>query len=219
MNLRGSESIRGLPRGGWPLLYTAIGVAFVIWFFLFAVPGTPFWGVIAPATFVLGGGALLVYRDTLQGSLREWLGHLALGLLAAGALYLIFALGNQLVRILPFMNGGEGVENVYATKTQASSSLIGALLLFPIGPGEELFWRAWVQRAMMHRFGAWKGFALTTLLYSAVHFSSLNLTLIAAATVAGIFWGILYLKVGHVGPGVVSHALWDAAVFIWFPFV
>ena len=210
---------RGLPRGGWPFLSITIAAAFVIWFFLFAVPGTPFWGVIAPATFVLGGLAVLLYPDTFKASTKQWMVYILLGVAGAVVLYFIFYIGNEVVRVLPFLNGGQEVENVYATKAQAAPNLIGALLLFPIGPGEELFWRAYVQRMLMKRYGAWKGFFITTLLYAAVHFSSLNITLIGAAIVAGIFWGILYIKVGHVGPGVVSHALWDAAVFIWFPFV
>lgn len=208
-----------MPRGGWPLVMAAVAAAFVIWFFLFAVPGTPFWAVIAPATFVLGGSAVLVYPDTFRASGKEWMKYILIGIAGAVVLYFIFAVGNQVVRMIPFLNGGKEVANVYATKAQAAPGLIGSLLLFPIGPGEELFWRAWVQRLMMKKFGAWKGFAFTTILYAAVHFASLNFTLIGAATIAGIFWGIMYIKVGHVGPGVVSHALWDAAVFIWFPFV
>jgi len=213
-----SLSMTGRPRGGWPLLFAALAAAFVVWYFLFAVPGTPFWFVIAPATFVLGGGALLVYRDTLKASGADWGKYFLIGLIGTVVLYFVFAGGNELVRVLPFLNGGEQVENVYATRAQASPRLIGWLLLLIIGPGEELFWRAWVQRTMMNRFGPWKGFLVTTLLYAAVHFPSLNLTLIGAATVAGIFWGLMYMKVGHIGPGLVSHALWDAAVFVWFPF-
>jgi membrane protease YdiL (CAAX protease family) len=39
-----------------------------------------------------------------------------------------------------------------------------------------------------------------------------------AALVAGFAWGILYRffpeKFGAI---IISHALWDVAVFIWFP--
>ena len=42
--------------------------------------------------------------------------------------------------------------------------------------------------------------------------------LIMAAMVAGAVWGfIYYLYPQRLGALIVSHALWDVAVFIWFP--
>ncbi len=217
MNLFKIKQLPGQPRGGLPLLLPAIVSAAVAWFFLFAVPGTPFWPTIAGATLLLGIiGANTAYPDSLRESLRAWAGFILVGVVSAAALYLIFATGNRLAQLLPF--GREQVGLVYGAKSQASEPLIAALLLFAVGPGEELFWRAWVQRALMNRLGPWRGMLLTLALYAGVHLPSLNLTLIAAATVAGTFWGLLYLRMGHVGPGIISHALWDAAVFIWFPF-
>lgn len=205
----------GDPRGGMPLLVFALIVAAIAWFFLFAVPGTPFWVVIASATFVLGGSALIIYPGTLQISLKDWLKLAIIGVIGALFLYFIFWVGNYIVRLLPF--GGDQVANVYATKTQASNGTIAALLLFPIGPGEELFWRAWVQRALMNRFGTWKGFGYATALYTLVHAPSLNLTLLLAALVAGLFWGVMYIHYKNIWPGVVSHAFWDALIFVWAP--
>lgn len=205
------------PRGGLPVLAVALIAAATAWFFLFAVPGVPFWKVISGATLLLGVfGANWAYPDTLAAPVQRWGVYLLLGVLAAAVLYAVFALGHRVALLFPF--GAAQVEGVYATRAQASPGVIGALLLFPIGPGEELFWRAWVQRALMQRFGPWRGFTVTLLLYTAIHLPSLNLTLIAAAAVAGAFWGLLYMVVGHVGPGVISHALWDAAAFVWFPF-
>ena len=43
--------------------------------------------------------------------------------------------------------------------------------------------------------------------------------LIMAAMVCGIFWGGLYwLMPNHLKAIIVSHALWDAAAFVWLPF-
>ena len=42
--------------------------------------------------------------------------------------------------------------------------------------------------------------------------------LLMAALVAGIVWGGLYrLFPQRLGAIIVSHAVWDVAVFIWFP--
>jgi len=207
----------GQPRGGLPLLSGAILAAFVIWYFLFAVAGTPFWVVIAAATFVLGGGTLIVYRDTLNGARRTWTAFAILGVVSAVLLYGIFAIGNEAVRAI-LATGAQQVENVYATKAQAQPMLIGLLLLFIIGPGEELFWRGWVQRSLMAKLGPFRGFVVTTLIYIAIHIPAMNLTLVGASAVAGAFWGWMYLRYNHIGPGLVSHALWDVSVFILFPF-
>lgn len=215
MTSRVGQSIA--PRGGMTALTGAVVLAAIIWFFLFAVPGTPFWVVIAAATFVLGGSTLYVYPDTLRDSGRRWLLHLLRGIAAAAILYVVFYVGNEFVRVL-LPTGGEQVANVYATKAQASPRTIGLLLLLIIGPGEELFWRGWVQRGLMRRLGRGRGFVVATLLYIVIHVPSLNLTLVGAAAVAGIFWGLMYLKYDHIGPGLISHALWDVAVFVLFPF-
>jgi membrane protease YdiL (CAAX protease family) len=42
--------------------------------------------------------------------------------------------------------------------------------------------------------------------------------LIMAAAVAGFIWGLAYrFFPERLGAIIISHALWDCAVFIWFP--
>ncbi len=205
------------PHGGLPLLIITLLIAAVVWFFLFAVPGTPFWVVISAATFTLGATAVVAYPDTFSGDAKSWLMFTVYGIISAAVLYLIFYVGNIIVSYLPF--GPDQVEAVYGTKSQAEGKTILGLLLFPVGPGEELFWRSLVQRHLMQKLGTWKGFGLSLLLYAGVHIPSMNLTLLAAATIAGAVWGLMYIYFKHVGPGIISHAAWDAAIFILFPLV
>jgi hypothetical protein len=62
-------------------------------------------------------------------------------------------------------------------------------------------------------------FVLTTACYTAVHLPSGNFMLIMAAMVCGIVWGGLYWLMPNRLPAIIiSHALWDAAAFVWFPF-
>jgi hypothetical protein len=47
----------------------------------------------------------------------------------------------------------------------------------------------------------------------------MNFMLIMAAFTCGVCWGLLYrLFPQHFPAIVLSHALWDAAAFVWFPF-
>jgi membrane protease YdiL (CAAX protease family) len=91
-------------------------------------------------------------------------------------------------------------------------------MLFIIGPAEEIFWRAYLQKNLSSRWNPNIGFVVTTILYSIVHLSKFNFMLIMAAMVAGFVCGLAYrLFPEKLGAIILSHALWDCAVFIWFP--
>lgn len=156
---------------------------------------------------------LEIKSDVQQGLLKK----IGLGLLSAAVLYLVFFVGNYLIRlILEF--AGRDISNVYAFKGDASSLRIGILMLLIIGPGEELFWRAYMQGNFSRRFGKINGFLLATAFYSLIHVATGNLVLILAALVGGIFWGWMYMKFRSVTMNILSHIIWDIAVFLVFPF-
>jgi membrane protease YdiL (CAAX protease family) len=51
-----------------------------------------------------------------------------------------------------------------------------------------------------------------------VHLAKFNFMLIMAAAVAGFIWGLAYrFFPERLGALIISHALWDCAVFIWLP--
>ena len=83
---------------------------------------------------------------------------------------------------------------------------------------QELFWRGYVQSTLSAKWNPDKGAAVTLAAYTLVHLPSLNFMLIAAAFTAGLVWGLLYrFWPERLWALVISHALWDAAVFVWFP--
>ncbi len=207
---------------GLTLLGGTVAIAAIVWFFLFVVikTGPAYWILMCSATLTLGGFTFFIYPDTMKASPVGWMKYMLWGIVAAAVLYGAFFLGNILVKQITFLipSGPQDVQNVYATGHGISPRLLLMILLFPIGPGEELFWRGFVQRTLMIRLGTWKGFWVTLLLYTAIHLPAMNLPLLGAAAVAGGIWGLMYIKFRHIGPGVVSHALWDAVVFVIFPF-
>lgn len=91
------------------------------------------------------------------------------------------------------------------------------LILLLIGPGEEFFWRGFIQRRWQNRFGPLAGWVLASALYSLVHLGSGNVMLVLAALVCGLFWGGLYLRCRSLLSVAVSHALWDILIFVLFP--
>ncbi|MBI3258414.1 MAG: CPBP family intramembrane metalloprotease, partial [Ignavibacteriae bacterium] len=109
------------------------------------------------------------------------------------------------------------IEAIYQTRSQLSSLIIAPLLFFLIAPAEEIFWRGFVQHRMMAKLGSWRGTILTVTLYASVHIWAMNPMLLLAAAVLGVHWGIVYRRFGSLIPGIISHALWDTAIFVILP--
>ncbi len=170
--------------------------------------------VLVVSAFTADGHyAALLREDVRSRPLRK----IALGVLSATVLYGVFCLGGVLVRrFLP--TGGDGIGAVYALKSGAPTLRIGLLLLLVIGPGEELFWRGYLQRTWQKRIGGASALPLAVAVYTAVHVASGNPVLVLAAAVCGLFWGVLYQRSGSVLLVAVSHTIWDLAVFLVFPF-
>jgi uncharacterized protein len=169
--------------------------------------------VVAAFAADSGYGAILL-ADVRTRPFRK----IALGAVSAAALYGIFFVGNELVRrILP--TGSANIESVYALRAGAPALRIGLLLFLVIGPGEELFWRGYLQRIWQKKLGKASALPLAVAVYAAVHVASGNPVLVLAAGVCGLFWGFLYQRSGSVLLVAVSHALWDLAVFLLFPLV
>jgi membrane protease YdiL (CAAX protease family) len=159
------------------------------------------------------GNAREIRRDLGTNITRK----LLTGILAAAILFLVFYVGNIFIRFL-FERAGEGIQNVYSFKQDADPLRIGLLMLLVIGPGEELFWRGYLQRRLGTRYGKWAGFVMATTLYTVVHIATGNMVLVLAALVCGLFWGWLYLRYRSMIINVVSHTVWDIGVFLLLPF-
>lgn len=143
--------------------------------------------------------------------------NILLGIGIAIGLWGIFWIGDKVSGWL-FDFARPQVNAIYGMKAGESPWLLSALMLFLIGPAEEIYWRGYVQQTLSQRWGSNTGFAVATILYAIVHAGSLNFMLIMAALVAGIVWGALYRFFPERFSAIIlSHALWDAAVFIWFP--
>lgn len=200
------------------VVFTII-LAFVLWTIMFSpwtAPHVNFW-------WAMTGSACLL---TLLSSLFApgWWKRISLtpsniiyGILIAVALWGVFWLGDKFSQLL-FDFARPQVDTIYGMKEGESPWLLTALLLLLIGPAEEIFWRGYVQETISKRWNANIGFVVTTLVYALVHAGSFNFMLLMAALVAGMAWGLLYRFFPERFTAIIiSHAIWDAAVFIWFP--
>ena len=207
-------------------LAAAVAVAALLWFYMFSpwTHGAPnFWIIMSASAVVLTSLALAFSHDAesafkIEKPLLQLLG----GIVLAFVLWGIFWIGDKLSSML-FDFARPGVDAVYSMKEGVPSWLIVVLLLFLIGPAEELFWRGYVQGTLSRllagrRFGADLALLLTALVYALVHIWSFNFMLVMAALIAGTVWGLVFRLCPKALPAlVVSHALWDALVFVILP--
>ena len=159
-----------------------------------------------------GYGRRLI-EDIRSGVLRK----VGIGVVSAIALYAVFAAGRA-AAIELFPSAAADIGNVYALRSGVPLLRVVLLIVFLIGPGEELFWRGFFQENAGAGTGRTAGFILASLLYASVHLASGNIMLILAAAVCGVFWGWLYLRFRSPLLNVVSHTVWDLLIFVVFPF-
>jgi membrane protease YdiL (CAAX protease family) len=194
------------------VIWGAFILASVCWAITFGWPGGNFWVKIGLSVVAVSFYSLYWQRPRISFQPRSFL----LGLFSAVLLYLIFFLGNKLaLTILP--GAKTQVGGIYSLGVGGNKILIFLLLFFITGPGEEIFWRGFLQDRLMKRWGNFSGYLMTTALYGGVHIFSRNLMLILAAFVAGAFWGFLYLWKRDLLAQITSHSFWSAVIFAVAP--
>ena len=190
-------------------------IAALLWFLMFVIKPFNFWIEMSLSILLLVTIALFSERNLISFK-KITLRHILIGIVSAILLYFVFYVGNIISGYLfPFKDAQ--ISSVYSNKAQGNSLLIGGLLLFVIGPGEEIYWRGFIQNFLSKKFGENKGYIFATLLYAGVHIITLNFMLIIAALVCGLFWGWIYKKEKSLVPVIISHAIWDFTIFVLFP--
>ncbi len=193
----------------------SIMIAAGLWLYMFGVAFTPFWpSMIVSTSILLLLSISLARRSILLG---VWFREIGIGIVASVVLYCLFFVGNYVVRHL-FVRGGDAIGSIYTLREHYSHLFLTLTLLFPIGPGEELFWRGMIQAELTRRLTTWPALILGALIYAAVHIPSWNPILLLAAFTGGIFWGMLFIWRCSIVAPMVSHVLWDILVFVYFPF-
>lgn len=200
------------------VIFTII-VAFVLWTVMFSpwtAPHVNFWWMMTASACVLSLIATLFCPGWWK-RVKLTPANILLGIAIAAALWGIFWIGDKLSQMM-FDFARPQVDTIYGMKDGESPWLLTFLMLFLIGPAEEIYWRGYVQQNLSERWNPNVGVIVTTAIYALVHAGSFNFMLTMAALVAGAAWGILYrFFPERFSAIIISHALWDVAVFIWFP--
>ncbi len=206
-----SEAAR---RPGLLPLAVGLGAAQTALAATFRGPRERFWQRMTATGIGLGAFALLVSAPARRLRMRPV--DAMAGVLSAAALYLTFRAGDPLARRL-VPDGDRQIGDVYALRDLRPRGEIAARLATIVAPAEELFWRGFVQEALMRRLGRWRGAAAAAAAYAGAHVVTGNFILVGAAGVAGAHWSALYAAGVPLGALVVSHVTWDVWVFLLQP--
>ena len=189
-----------------PVVTLGLAIAFGLFGLTFRGARAKFWERMTLTGFVLGAMALANDAELRRLRFRER--DVALGLLSAAGLYAIFRAGDRMARtVMP--RGSKEISDIYGLRSLRPKAEIATRLASVIGPAEELFWRGFVQRRI--------GTSGAALAYGGAHLVTGNATLIGAATVAGLYWGLLR-AIGMSMPALItSHVAWDIWIFLLAP--
>jgi membrane protease YdiL (CAAX protease family) len=136
------------------------------------------------------------------------------GLISSILLYGFFYGGN-IISLRMFRLAGTGIAQIYQYREGGSTLKIVLFMICIIGPGEELFWRGFIQDKYSKKIGKLPGFLITALLYGSVHIGSLNPMLVTAAFFCGLFWGSLtvYVETLTIAQHYQSHSMGSWGIY------
>lgn len=197
-------------------IWLGIGAVVASMVAMFTVPSAYF----ADATFVSTAVMMAAAYGLGLRPKRAWPkpGSLALGVVSAIALYLVFYLGAAAIDALhPLGITSASESSIYSLIASGSNPryLQVALLLFD-SAGYESFFRGVLQGRLAPRLGLGAAPAVA-LLDAGVHLFTLNPVWVVATFVTDLFWGLTFHYGKGTGASFTSHFLWDLAIFIVRP--
>ena len=199
-------------RNPFGLSALSLVLAATLWLFVFVIQPLQFWVMLSLSTLILLLVALAINRS--KPSIRISGKPVLLGVVSGILLYLLFYFGFLVTKSNPLFS--QGVGKIYDLRT-VPSIFIGLALIFPIGPGEEIYWRGLIQRRFSENFGSNLGLLTATSAYTLVHLPTLNVPLLLTAFIGGLAWGYIYKRTGTLLPVIISHVIFDLLIFVFLP--
>lgn len=137
------------------------------------------------------------------------------GILSGILIYLLFAVGKGMIVLLelPFLMNLASLYYLVSPKEWWHFAALGIIII----PGEELFWRGYIQHKLATKITANQAILISTLLYAGAHIFSGSLLLVLAAIVGGLCWGLLYKITENISVAILSHFVFDFLLLILLP--
>jgi membrane protease YdiL (CAAX protease family) len=141
--------------------------------------------------------------------------YLTYGLISGLLLFGLFWLGNLIFELL-HISVQTDISRLYKLFSPTLFWHYLSLMLIAV-PGEEIFWRGFIQKRLLHYFGFKGSVFISSLMYASVNLYTGEWILIFATFIAGLFWGTLYVWKRSIPLVIVSHLVFDLFIFILLP--
>jgi uncharacterized protein len=141
--------------------------------------------------------------------------YLLLGIISGFLLYIIFFLGYVMLKKMniPIDNHVSDLYKFFSPN-QFWHYLV---LMLIVVPGEEIFWRGYVQKRLLKQDKLWVSVLISALLYASIALYTGEWPLFLASFIAGVFWGGLFAWKRSIPLVIVSHLIFDLFLFILLP--
>lgn len=164
--------------------------------------------------FTLSLFLLILYSYRSASWKKVTYNHVLIGVGSGVLLYLTFYIGKQIMLML-FPDMIASLQSLYNLISPKETWHYISLILIII-PGEELFWRGFVQ-GKMDKTQSTSSILLATVLYASAHIYAGTFLLIVAALLAGFTWGYLYNRTRTMTVPILSHLVFDLMLLVFFP--
>ena len=189
-----------------------------LWLFVWAIVLSELGFVVAAAIFLGITGRGPSYLDLQMPTLRQ-VGYAGAGVLALLA-YRQAAIAIALFLELPL--AGNAITDFPGIDVLAIVAVLVPISILVIGPAEEILFRGVVQNYLAEHFSEWGAILLASVVFAAVHIptswvATPNLVAVGATLLilfglsVGLGW--LYVRTDNLVVPILTHGLYDAAIF------
>lgn len=192
-------------------LIIGVLIAHLLLFFTFEDRAV-FWYIFTASMLILISYSII--HEEIEDQ-ESTLSYLTIGIASGLGLFGLFWLGSFLFDLLNLSFSSQ-ISRLYGRFSPALFWHYLVLVLI-IAPGEEIFWRGFIQKRLRKYFGMKVTIGLSVLLYASVHIYSGEWILVLAAVIAGLVWSILYAWKQSMPLVIVSHIVFDLLLFVFFP--
>jgi membrane protease YdiL (CAAX protease family) len=195
-----------------PRILIGFIIAHVLLFFSFHDRAI-FWYIFSGSVLVL------IAYSTFQEEVDDevsFIQFILLGSISGFLLYFVFRAGIWGMEILQ-LPIDTSIKNLYNWYAPSFFWQYLALVLVA-APGEELFWRGFIQKRLSKYLNPVVSILSASILYASVHIYSGSFLLVLAAFISGFVWGYLYFFKKSMPLVIVSHIIFDLLIFIILPF-
>lgn len=173
----------------------------------------PFWVIFTISFFLLSAAAIL-FANFDKKSISA--SNLAIAIFSGIMMYGLFSIGKMGSAFL-FPNMLDEVADLYM-KIQPQLSWHFVVLFLIIIPGEELFWRGYIQKNIKAKFdNKLVAIVISSLLYTSANLYTFNPLFLLATFAGGVVWGTLYMWKRNIFLTILSHLVFNLFLLVLFP--